>query len=284
MPGLAIDIGGSKIAVSASAGGRVLFEHAVTLNAGLPPGEVLAPLLAYLREKAALCGGFRAIALASAPNLDADGRVTRWPNHPHWNGTPLVTLFVPLARDEITWCDDGTAATIADAHVLATDGLIHLSLGTGVGGGILFEDRIVRDRELGHLLVHLDGLPCCCGRNGCLQAYASGRSLAQHLDSGAGGEAEWFAQAVRMLAVTIANLVELFRSPVVTLSGGLSRRFPALCEAITVQLRDHYLKPPLPMPTIMYSPHGSNASLQGALILTAAVAPHRTACQVLRLC
>ena len=283
MPALGIDIGASKIAVSASAGGRVLFEHALPLDAGLPPDAVLPPLLAYLRTQAASCGGFRAIALASAPNLDAEGRVTRWPNHPHWDGTALVPLFAPLARDEIAWCDDGTAATIADAHALATDGLIHLSLGTGVGGGILFDNRIVRDREPGHLLVQPDGLPCRCGRNGCLQAYASGRALAQHLADD-GDEAAWWSRAVRMLAITIANLVELFRSPVVTLSGGLSQRFPALCEAITVQLRERYLKPSLALPTIMLSPHGSNASLQGALILAGAAAPHRAACQLVRLC
>lgn len=283
MQGLGIDIGGSKIAVSASSAGLLLFSHAVALDATQSPAQVMAPLLDYLHAKIALHGPFCTIAIASAPNIDQHGRVSRWPNHPHWDGTPVVATFAPLATDAVLWCDDGTAATIGDAHVLSTDGLVHLSLGTGVGGGVLFENRILRDRELGHLLVRADGLPCSCGRSGCLQAYASSRSLERHVRVGTADEAAWLAEATDMVAACIANLVELFLTKVVTLSGGLCQRFPQFGDMVSVQLRKRYLKFPLLEPEVMHSPHGANASLQGALILASTTTPHRTVCHKLPL-
>lgn len=283
MPGLGIDIGGSKIALSASLDQRILFEHSIPLHSNQAPEVVIEQLLEYIRHQAIHYGLFQTIAIASAPNLDSIGCVTRWPNHPNWEGIQLVKLLAPLAVQQLLWCDDGTAATIADAHSLDTDNLLHFSLGTGVGGGILFNNQILSDRELGHLIVQPGGLSCSCGRNGCLQAYASGRSLEHHLNVDPTGEDEWFERATSMVAVCISNLVELFSSRVVTLSGGLCARFPEFAEAVSRDLRIRYLKSSLNMPQVQSSPHGNNASLQAALILASENTPHRQVCQIINL-
>jgi predicted NBD/HSP70 family sugar kinase len=178
----------------------------------------------------------------------------------------------PFARRNILWCDDGTAATVADAWALGIPNLIHFSLGTGVGGGIYFDGRVLRDRELGHLLVHPDGLLCSCGRRGCLQAYASGRALEHFRQDGdvEAGTARWLAAASKALAACSSNLIELFGSTHVTLSGGMAPRFPSLPMAVESAMGSTYLKKSHRIPKVLLSPHGGEAPLQGALALSGA--------------
>lgn len=271
MVSLGVDIGGSKIALSGRIARRTVFAAQFRIDVETEPRAVLDEMLEYLRARIDQHGAIDSVGIASAPNLDANGVVTRWPNHPRWERTPVAAAFASLATHKILWCDDGTAATIADADALSTPNLIHLSFGTGVGGGIFFENRVLADRELGHLMVYPDGLACSCGRAGCLQAYVSARSLQHHLDGSTGGDAEveWYEQAVTATAICVSNLVELFRSPWVTFSGGLSSRFPGLASDVDRRLQDRYLKSPLTPPRVMLSPHGSNASLQGAHLIAA---------------
>lgn len=279
---LGIDIGGSKIALAARDGSHTLFEHRVRLDTHLAPDEVLAALAVYLERRCAAHGRPATIAIASAPNLDRDGRVERWPNRPAWEGAPVVATLAPFARERIVWCDDGTAATLADTWTLGAPNLVHFSLGTGVGGGICVDGRVLRDRELGHLIVHPHGAPCSCGRQGCLQAYASGRAFERLAERHPAevAAARWLDGAADALAACSANLVELFHSTCITLSGGLVHRFPALPDAVARALGTTFLKRPLAMPEIRLSPHGGDAPLQGALALAAAPdAEQRAACR-----
>ncbi|HEX7633885.1 MAG TPA: ROK family protein [Noviherbaspirillum sp.] len=266
---LGIDIGGSKIALAGRSDLRTLFTARFAIDDEAMPVAVLSAMAEYLDRQCARWGLVDSIAIASAPNLDSDGCVERWPNRPNWEGTSIISALAPFVRRKILWCDDGTAATLADAWTLGASNLIHFSLGTGVGGGIYFNRRILQDRELGHLLVHPGGLPCVCGRNGCLQAYVSGRALEllAHNNPADVAEMHWFAQATQAIAACSSNLIELFHSTQITLSGGLTRRFPALPAAIKCELRDKFLKKPTSLPEIRLSPHGSDASLQGALAL-----------------
>lgn len=62
------------------------------------------------------------------------------------------------------------------------DSFVMVTLGTGVGGGIIQDGKILRGinyaaGELGHMTIRYNGVPCNCGRKGCLEAYASGEAL-----------------------------------------------------------------------------------------------------------
>ncbi len=276
---LGIDIGGSKIALAGCDGERTLFATRIALDDGRIPGEILAAVTSFLQNECGRHGLPDSLVIASAPNLDSDGRVGRWRNRPEWEGVQVVRSLAPFARRHILWCDDGTAATVADAWALGISNLIHFSLGTGVGGGICFEGRVLRDRELGHLLVHPDGLSCSCGRRGCLQAYASGRALEYFRQDGdiEAGTARWFAAASKALAACSSNLIELFGSTHITLSGGMAARFPSLAAAVEYALDSTYLKKPHVLPKVLLSPHGGDAPLQGALALSGATEGEQSA-------
>jgi glucokinase len=89
---------------------------------------------------------------------------------------------LPVAID-----NDANAAAIAEWHVGAARGADHvvmLTLGTGVGGGLILGGKPYRGAtgsgaELGHVVVELDGRPCACGGRGHLESYATGPAAAE---------------------------------------------------------------------------------------------------------
>ncbi|CRI58546.1 ROK family protein [Pseudomonas sp. CCOS 191] len=270
-----VDLGGSKIALCFSFSGRVMQRERIEIPPGLPPQVVLEQAKALIESQILLYGPISTLVIASAPTLNADGSIIRWPNRPDWEGVALAHAFRVAGVERVIWCDDGTAATYGDATVMRASNLLHLSLGTGVGGGVVYQGRILPDRELGHLLVWPGGALCSCGRFGCLQAYASFRSLDKFVASmGFSDDAtlsHWRLRAVQALALAVANLVELFRVEVVCLGGGLLGRFPEIPQMIGVLLREPgYLKPSLTAPLVMQSPQGTEASLLGGLYLAEA--------------
>lgn len=121
-----------------------------------------------------------------------------------------------------------------------------LTLGTGVGGGIILDGEIYEGRgiggsELGHMVIVENGEPCTCGRRGCLEAYASATALKRDARRAAGKElepGEIFALAaegdpvmkevvdvyIRRLGLGIVNIVNIFRPQLVLLGGGISRQ------------------------------------------------------------
>ena len=147
---------------------------------------------------------------------------------------------VPVGID-----NDANAATIGEWHAGAARGarnVVMLTLGTGVGGGLILEDRPYRGTtgvgaELGHIVIGIDGPPCGCGGHGHLESYAAGRvadRAARELygegsdghelvERGQKGETEAMvalAEIGRRLGAGIASFVNVFEPEVVVVGGG----------------------------------------------------------------
>ena len=82
--------------------------------------------------------------------------------------------------------NDANCAALAEAHIVGASHLVMLTLGTGVGGGVVIDGLTFRGAhglgaELGHMAVNSDGPPCPgnCPNRGCLEAYCSGQALAR---------------------------------------------------------------------------------------------------------
>jgi glucokinase len=138
-----------------------------------------------LQARDELDGDVLGVGLGCAGTIDWQrGLVIESPNLPIEN-EPLrdkvaQALDLPAVLD-----NDANVATLAEARVGAARGLSHvimLTLGTGVGGGIVLNGRLYRGAngsagELGHTIVLGADDPCLCGRRGCLEVYASGTAL-----------------------------------------------------------------------------------------------------------
>lgn len=113
------------------------------------------------------------------------GMIVKSPNFPGWEEYPIKAILQEKIPLPITVDNDANCAAMGERWLGAGkdhEHFILLTLGTGIGGGIILGGKIWkgvsgRGGELGHIMVELDGRQCGCGSRGCLEAYASGSSI-----------------------------------------------------------------------------------------------------------
>ena len=113
-----------------------------------------------------------------------EGMVLRWSNFA-WQNAPLARELALLTGKRVFVLNDANAAALGEAKFGATaqyQSSILLTLGTGVGGGIVFDGKLIEGyksagAELGHITIRKGGIPCACGRRGCYEKYASATAL-----------------------------------------------------------------------------------------------------------
>jgi len=218
----------------------------------------------------------RAIASVNVPLADVDFRDRMSERH-----------GLPVAID-----NDGNAAAIAEWKIGAARGLsyvVMLTLGTGVGGGLILDGRPYRGAtgsgaELGHIVIQVDGPECACGGRGHLEAVASGKAagrVARELyGKGATGEElvrraeEGEPEAVaamtqigRGLGAAIATFVNMFEPEIIVIGGGFGISNDLLREpAREVTVRDG-LPPGRDAVKIVEAELGRDAGVIGAAMI-----------------
>ncbi|GGQ66253.1 ROK family protein [Streptomyces asoensis] len=291
---LAVDIGGTKLALRAVAAGTTVHERTVPWPAG-DDAEADSELLeACVAEAiAALPGAPVRIGVAAAPNVGADATVLSWPNRPTWVGRSLSAPFTGSGA-EVLFGDDATLAALAEAVSTAGRDLAYLGIGTGVGGGLVSGGRLLTGAwgtagELGHLVTDPRGPRCRCGTRGCLQAVVSAEALAAHATAARGlptSSAElvagveraepWAERTLDHAADSIAGalrvLAELVQPAQIRIGGGLGAALAPLPGRVARRLAAT-ARPGRPLPEVGPAVHGPHSSLAGAALL-AARGPH----------
>lgn len=209
---------------------------------------------------------------APGPGDPHTGVVFSPSNLPGWKDVPLAELMTERLGLPCFVDNDANLACYGEFWLGAgqgTQSMCLLTLGTGVGGGIIVFGRLLRGidgtaAEIGHMIVQRDGRQCGCGARGCLEAYASVTGMVQTavegMESGrktvlsdrcagnpdmltgemisdvaaAGDEfAIWVIQETgAWLGVGIAGLINLFNPEKVVLAGGMINAGPVLLDAI----------------------------------------------------
>jgi glucokinase len=181
---IGIDIGGTKIA-----GALVDDEGEILLEAREPTqaGDANAIVDTVVNMIGRLADGRDVVAagVAAAGFIDAAQSNVYYAPNINWRNEPLRQRLLDRVDIDITVDNDANAAGWAEfrfgAGRLYSD-MTMLTLGTGVGGAVVTQDRLFRGgfgagAEIGHLRVVPDGLPCGCGARGCIEQYGSGRAL-----------------------------------------------------------------------------------------------------------
>jgi glucokinase len=277
-----LDVGGTKIlGVAVDEGGNVLAEERrATVDNGQALLDDLAELYHHLADEAAGPGAGPAdaapgVAGTAAPPVgigvpglvDTAGTLVFAPNLLGASGTDmragLASRLAERRRPVIQVDNDATCAAAGESAFGAGSGrsdVLFVTLGTGIGGGIVAGGRLLRGSgnfsgEIGHVVVDPQGPPCGCGRRGCWERYASGSGLgriardfalagrATRIISLAGGDAdavrgehvmralsEGDEQATVIveefawwLALGLANLANILDPRVIVIGGGLVR-------------------------------------------------------------
>jgi glucokinase len=186
-----VDLGGTTYTVGLLNGrGRLLRSEEFPTDPEASPEALLAEIAGAVRTVGGTTGRMVAVGVGIPGLLDTRrGIALTCPNLPNWKDVPVARLLgrslgVPVVID-----NDVNAATRAELHLGAGRGvrdLVCLTLGTGIGGGIVVDGRVVRGAtgsagEIGHMVMDPSGPDCSCGRRGCLELYASGRAIARQV-------------------------------------------------------------------------------------------------------
>lgn len=190
MAALGIDIGGTKTIVAvADDDGRIIARARIGTPRDQGPAVVLADIESALRRliDESHPGEIRAVGIGCGGPIDRErGVILTAPNLPGWDNLPLSEHFREAFHAPVFLDNDVTLAALGEAKDGAGRGVDHLAyfnIGTGIGGGIIADGKVYRGcgnaGEFGHQVIVPDGPPCLCGKHGCLEALASGTSIAR---------------------------------------------------------------------------------------------------------
>ncbi|MBP3315501.1 MAG: ROK family protein [Clostridia bacterium] len=312
---IGIDLGGTNIAV-----GIVNDEHKIVVKkttptlAKRPPEEIVADMARVCLEACAELNvnikDIANIGIASPGIANPVNGCVEYANNLPFLRFPIVQLLADglgIDRSVIKIANDANAAAWGEAVAGAAKGSansIMVTLGTGVGGGIIINNKILvgfnsAAGEIGHIVIEQDGAPCGCGRRGCWEAYSSatalirmtkeaveeckktgrytsmlkaerisGRTACDAMRAGDEVGTEVYNKYVKYLATGITNLVNIFQPEVISLGGGVSNEGQSLIDAITPLVRaEQYGGDVVALTQLRIATLGNDAGIIGAAAL-----------------
>jgi glucokinase len=282
---IGVDLGGTNLRIAAVNQQGDLMEK-VTLGTRVALGKdhVIQEMCDAIRTLAARYGAnadLRGIGIGVPGIIDMKtGMLRESPNLPGWAGTPVQAEIERLLGTRVILENDGNVAALGEKWLGAArdvEDMAMLTLGTGVGGGIVFKGRIWHGMtgmagEFGHMTVEPEGPPCGCGNRGCLEQYASATAVvrmakeaivsgrAPGLAKAASSDPEFNAKAIydlaiqgdeearkifgrvgRALGICIANLVNAFNLNMYVIGGGAASAWEAFSPFVFEELRQRSL-------------------------------------------
>lgn len=301
---LATDLGGTNLRMAAvDRNGEILYRT----KHETPQTERAFEIIYAIVEAAEECRlkvkqqgdilGFAA-AVPGTVNV-ANGIILKAPNVPSLDGFRISATLKNELGLPCFLENDANAATVGENWLGASKGFqnsIMVTLGTGVGGGIIIDGRILRGidgtaGEIGHICVEPFGVPCGCGSRGCLEQYASATAivrLARELGSiypnsnlpeksqlsaleiyEAGTQRdelalEVFRQQGFYLGITLAGLINTLNPEVIVIGGGAAAGWDLFMPPTIEQIQKRAYKEPSERAKIVSAKCGDDAGILGA--------------------
>jgi glucokinase len=310
---LGVDVGGTTMAAGVvTPQGEVLLEESVPTYRDGPGSAIrtLVDLITKTRAAAEQKGhAISGIGIGVPGPVDAEtGRIGEPVIHvPELAGRSLgpelaARFGVPVFVD-----NDVNALVLAEwmfDRGQSVRSLVMLALGTGIGGGLILQDRLIRGAvgfggELGHVPVNFDGPPCFCGGRGCLSVYASSRGMVETAQARvadrpdapllrlAGGDARAIDaprifraaaegdpiavaivdDACQALGAMIATVVNGLNPEVIVVTGGLAEALSPLEPRIVKAASEYAFVRPLAVTKLAITKSDKRLTMRGAAAL-----------------
>lgn len=310
---IGIDVGGTNLKAGlVNEAGQILEAERIPLAFESPEqfAKTLAELSIAVMEKGGVTAEEVSYVGAGIPGAVSGGKVLYTANIPMKN-VPLAELFQSHLNMPLLLGNDADCAAVGEWICGAGRGTRHfivITLGTGVGGGMILNGKLYTGMgtggEVGHILVEKDGAPCNCGRRGCWEAYASATGLIRQVreamerdpnsllhkieaENGvvdgrtaflAAEQGDETALAVCQryagyLAAGLIDLVNVLHPEAVALGGGVAAAPEhLLLDPVREQVaRDCYARHVNQVPRILRAELGNDAGMIGAAMLGRAI-------------
>lgn len=308
-----VDVGGSKIAVLvADVDLHPVARLVVPMTSG-DAGDGVRRIVAAVDEALHDAGRARnelaAVGIGVPGRVDPDAGTVTLAVNLGWHALPLrdeleAALDVPVA------VENDVRAAAAGLHARGqaggVDNLAYLAIGTGISAGVVLDGRLYRGPrglagEIGHIVLEPNGPACRCGLDGCLEALASGRAIAEaaalriEQDPGSTIESPVSAESVyraaaagdpvagrlaertgRYVARAVHALVMTYDVPRVVLGGGVTRAGAAFLDPVTrgldeLRAASALAREALPADLVELLPPDADAGAWGGVILARGV-------------
>ena len=289
---LAVDLGGTNIRMAAVRSDGTILRRA---KRPTPAGLLPAALLALTDSLAAECRGpisersVAAIGFAPPANVTPEGVLHDLPNIPGLDGFHLKAGLIERFGLPTAIENDATAAAIGESWLGASQGIstsIMVTLGTGVGGGVIIDGQPLRGLDggagkIGHIAVEPEGYPCGCGSRGCVEQYASATAIVRMAReaglvakssqdvsdlylSGDQTARDVFQRMGRYLGIMLAGLVNTLNPEMIVIGGGVAAAWDLFAEETAAQIRKKSFERPAERARIVPAVLGDDAGLLGA--------------------
>lgn len=294
----AVDIGGTKIAVGiVDDEGHVLAHRETPTCGDLGYARALdrtADLLHQVLQETRV--EIRGIGIGSTGPVDPfTGEIGDVNFLPGWQGRNIVEDLARLFRVKVAMENDADAAALGEAGWGAGKNkrrLIYVTVGTGIGGGIILDGTLYRGvdyahPELGHHVIDASGPACLCGFHGCWESLAAGPAMVEWVKAEAPSD---YAHSENLSAKTIcelaqagdtlaqravereayylglglANLIVLFTPDAIVLGGSVMKSAHLFLEAIRKIIRQSCRYVPFEKTELALASLGDDANLIGA--------------------
>ncbi|MDY0148789.1 MAG: ROK family protein [Kiritimatiellia bacterium] len=309
------DLGGTKMMATVYNGSfKLLGTAKAKTNVSAGPKAIQArireTIVAALKEAKVPLKAVTGIGVGCPGTLELDkGMILEAPNL-RWRRVPLRDLLTDWFHCRVVLANDVDAGTYGEYRFGAGQGartLLGVFPGTGIGGGCVYEGRLIRGRtgsamEIGHIPVRENGRLCGCGRRGCLEALAGRLALSAEVAQAVyRGEAPFLAKndggdlkklksgllaksiqagdkvverivrdAMHLLGRTIGGVVNLLAPDVVVLGGGLVEAIPRLTlEEVQRGLKETTMEAFVRQVRVVEAKLGDDATTLGAAALVA---------------
>ncbi len=301
---LAADVGGTNTRMAVVTGeGEILTQSKKPTHCKEGRDEMIKFLVSFSREiieksqlpRDKICG--MGIGFPGPLNAES-GIVFNPPNLIGWDNVPLKDILEEELKMPVSIENDANSAALGEwwkGVGAGTNSLVCITLGTGIGGGIILDGRVWHGAswiagEIGHTTIIRDGMNCTCGNKGCLEAYASSRGIIERVNIALSEkrdkdkfqpitELKQLDQLVLqgneiilnviketgvILGIAVANLANLLNPEMVVLFGGVTNLGENLIKPLREEVKKRAFKKATESLRIEIAKLGDNSGILGA--------------------
>lgn len=306
---IGVDIGGMSVvaAAVAAADGQLLAREAMPTQAERGPEDGTRRIGDLIARVAAQAGPGveRTLGIGvgcTGPVDSVHGRIQNPYTLPTWDDVPLIDALVERFGKPALLLHDCAVAALGEQWIGAGQGarhLLYITVGTGIGGGIIADGRLYRGvglmaGEVGHQVIDSNGPECYCGARGCWEMLAAAPALSRFAaeratpdglmlrlaagdrekitpkivsDAAAQGDAVaqvLWEQEARYLGTGVANLMNVLAPEVVVMGGGIMQGWDTLAPTLLATIRGRGAMVPFDQIRVVPAGLGLNAGVIGA--------------------
>ncbi len=178
------DIGGTNVKFGVVDGLEIVKKYEIPTGAKRPDTEIVGDIINVCRD---ITKEFKIdkIGIGSPGTVDSENGVIVLASNLNFKNTPICSMIKEALGIETHVCNDANCVVLGELYAgygREYKNLILITLGTGVGGGIVIDGKPYFGTrgdagEIGHMIINCDGIKCGCGTLGCYEAYASVTAL-----------------------------------------------------------------------------------------------------------